>query len=64
VGLNKGAVVPSASPAHASVWASEPATTAGRHNCASWLMMRGGSLQALKELLGHADLKTSLIYAI
>ncbi len=26
-------------------------------------MMRGGSLQALKELLGHADLKTTLIYA-
>ncbi len=26
-------------------------------------MMRGGSLQALKELLGHSDIKTTLIYA-
>ena len=26
-------------------------------------MMRGGSLQALKELLGHQDIKTTLIYA-
>ena len=37
-------------------------TTAG-HHFASWFMMRGGSLQALKELLGHQDIKTTLIYA-
>ena len=34
-----------------------------RHHFASWFMMRGGSLRALKELLGHADIKTTLIYA-
>jgi integrase len=34
-----------------------------RHHFASWFMMRGGGLQALKELLGHADIKTTLIYA-
>lgn len=34
-----------------------------RHHFASWFMMRGGSLQALKELLGHADLKMTLRYA-
>lgn len=34
-----------------------------RHHFASWLMMRGGSLQALKEVLGHRDIKTTLIYA-
>jgi Phage integrase family len=34
-----------------------------RHHFASWFMMRGGSLQALKELLGHSDIKTTLIYA-
>lgn len=34
-----------------------------RHHFASWFMMRGGSLQALKELLGHQDIKTTLIYA-
>ncbi len=42
----------------------EPFTLHGcRHHFASWFMMRGGSLQALKELLGHADIKTTLIYA-
>jgi integrase/recombinase XerD len=34
-----------------------------RHHFASWFMMRGGSRQALKELLGHQDIKTTLIYA-
>ena len=34
-----------------------------RHHLASWFMMRGGSLKALKELLGHQDIKTTLIYA-
>lgn len=28
-----------------------------RHHFSSWFVMRGGSLQALKEVLGHADLK-------
>jgi integrase len=34
-----------------------------RHHFASWFVMRGGSLQALKEILGHADLKMTLRYA-
>ena len=34
-----------------------------RHHFASWFVMRGGSLQALKKLLGHADLETTLRYA-
>jgi integrase len=34
-----------------------------RHTFASWFVMRGGSIQALKELLGHADLKMTLRYA-
>jgi len=34
-----------------------------RHHFASWFVMRGGSLQALKELFGHADLKMTLRYA-
>ena len=34
-----------------------------RHHFASWFVMRGGSLQALKKLLGHADLKMTLRYA-
>jgi len=32
-----------------------------RQHFASWFMMRGGSLQALKELLGHRDIRL-LIY--
>ncbi len=34
-----------------------------RHHFASWFTMRGGSLQALKKLLGHSDIKTTLIHA-
>jgi len=34
-----------------------------RHHFASWFVMRGGSIQALKEILGHADLKMTLRYA-
>ena len=30
---------------------------------ASWFVMRGGTLRALKEVLGHADLKMTLRYA-
>ncbi len=34
-----------------------------RHHFASWFMMRGGSPQELKEILGHADIKMTLRYA-
>src|SRR5262249_39458168 len=34
-----------------------------RHHFASWFMMRGGSLQALMEILGHANIKMTLRYA-
>ena len=34
-----------------------------RHHFASWFVMRRGALQALKEILGHADLKMTLRYA-
>jgi len=34
-----------------------------RHHFASWFVMRRGSLQALKEILGHSDLKMTLRYA-
>jgi integrase len=34
-----------------------------RHHFASWFVMRGGSLQALKEILGHRDIKMTLRYA-
>ena len=30
---------------------------------ASWFVMRGGSLHALRELLGHRDIKLTLRYA-
>jgi hypothetical protein len=30
---------------------------------ASWFMMRGGSLQALREIPGHRDIKLTLRYA-
>ncbi len=31
-----------------------------RHHFASWFAMRGGRLQALKEILGHQDIKMTL----
>ena len=34
-----------------------------RHSFASWFVMRGGSLQALLTILGHADIKMTLRYA-
>jgi site-specific recombinase XerD len=34
-----------------------------RHTFASHLAMRGESLKAIQELLGHADIKTTMIYA-
>jgi len=34
-----------------------------RHSFASWFVMRGGSLQALREILGHRDIKLTLRYA-
>ena len=34
-----------------------------RHHFASWFVMRNGSLQALKEILGHASLAMTMRYA-
>jgi len=34
-----------------------------RHHFASWFVMRGGSIQALKEILGHATLAMTMRYA-
>jgi integrase len=34
-----------------------------RHHFASWFVMRGGSLQALKEILGHSSLTMTMRYA-
>lgn len=34
-----------------------------RHTFASWFVMRGGDLYRLKEIMGHADMKTTLRYA-
>jgi integrase len=34
-----------------------------RHHFASWFMMRGGQLEALREILGHKDVKMTLRYA-
>jgi integrase len=34
-----------------------------RHHFASWYIMRGGSLPALQQILGHADIKMTLRYA-
>jgi site-specific recombinase XerD len=34
-----------------------------RHSFASWLVMGGESLQTVKELMGHADIQTTMRYA-
>ena len=34
-----------------------------RHTAASWLVMKGADLIAMKEILGHHDLKTTQRYA-
>jgi integrase len=34
-----------------------------RHTFASHFIMRGGDLKSLQELLGHADIKTTMRYA-
>ena len=33
------------------------------HHFASWFMMRGGSLLALRDILGHRDIKLTARYA-
>ena len=34
-----------------------------RHTFASWWVLRGGDLYRLKEVMGHADIQTTMIYA-
>lgn len=34
-----------------------------RHTFASWFVLRGGDVYRLKEILGHADIKTTMVYA-
>ena len=34
-----------------------------RHTCASHLVMRGVDLPTIKQILGHSDIKTTMIYA-
>lgn len=34
-----------------------------RHTFASYFMMNGGNILVLKEILGHADIKMTMIYA-
>ena len=34
----------------------------GRHTFATRLLSRGGKLERLKELLGHVDIKSTMIY--
>src|SRR5262249_41544091 len=43
-------------------WKTGPRTLRHQH-FASWFVMRGGSLQALKEILGHASLAMTMRYA-
>lgn len=40
-----------------------PLITRLRHTFASWRVLRGGDLYGLKEVLGHADIQTTMIYA-
>ena len=39
------------------------ATATLRHHFASWFMMRGGRLEALSKILGHATLAMTMRYA-
>ena len=42
----------------------EPLTFHGlRHHFASWFMMRGGRLEALSKILGHATLTMTMRYS-
>lgn len=34
-----------------------------RHTCASWLIQRGVPIEIVREILGHADIKTTMKYA-
>ncbi len=34
-----------------------------QHTFASWWVLRGGDLYRLKEVMGHADIQTTMIYA-
>lgn len=34
-----------------------------RHTCASWLVMSGVDLRTVQRILGHSDIKTTLIYS-
>jgi len=68
-GAREGRVWPAGSIRKAFEAAVEAATVDdfhfhdSRHHFASWFVMRGGSLQALKEILGHATLAMTMRYA-